>query len=81
MVKQPHTTKVGVTSMSKTRVIQSLLINDAFRRKFIYKADEEPELRPSVGWQLLITLPSLLFTLIVATSNVMVCDVSLCFLC
>ena len=32
MVKQPHTTKVGVTSMSKTRVIQSLLINDAYEK-------------------------------------------------
>ena len=48
-------------------LLSCLVINDAFRRRFIYKEGEEPELNPSVWRQLTITLPSLLFAVIFAT--------------
>jgi len=50
-------------------LLSCLVVNDSFRRRFIDRNcnDEEANANPSIGKQLLITSPTLLFSLVVAT--------------
>ena len=48
-------------------LLSCLVVNDAFRRRFIYKNGEEPEANPPAFRQLLITLPTLVFAFVAAT--------------